>query len=49
VQGRAHVELAKLASLAGDREALRVEVQRAVDLCERGNDPVCVNDAKRIR
>jgi tetratricopeptide (TPR) repeat protein len=49
VQGRAHVELAKLASLAGDREALRVEVQRAVDLCERGNDPVCVDDAKRIR
>ena len=49
VQGRAHVELAKLASLAGDRDATRVEVQRAVDLCERGNDPVCVDNAKRIK
>jgi tetratricopeptide (TPR) repeat protein len=49
VQGRAHLELARLASLAGDRDAVRSEVQRAVDLCGRGNDPICVTDAKRIK
>ena len=49
VQGRAHVELARLAGAAGDRERMRGEVSRALDLCQRGNDPVCVADAKRIK
>jgi tetratricopeptide (TPR) repeat protein len=49
VQGRAHVQLAILARLAGDRERVRTEVARGIELCERGNDPVCVSDARRIK
>lgn len=49
VQGRAHVELARLASVAGDRDGVRSEVARAVDLCQRASDPVCVTEAKRVK
>jgi tetratricopeptide (TPR) repeat protein len=49
VQGRAHVELARLASLSGDRDAARDERRRAIELCERANDAICVDDAKHIK
>ena len=49
VRGRAHVELARLASLAGDRNGARAEAQRAIELCGTGGDPACVESAKRIR
>jgi tetratricopeptide (TPR) repeat protein len=47
VGGRSRVELGKAAEQAGDKEAASGEYQQAVTLCERGNDPVCVEDAKR--
>ncbi|HTI39485.1 MAG TPA: hypothetical protein VL484_18125 [Vicinamibacterales bacterium] len=49
IQGRAHVQLAQLASQAGDRNGARAEVQRAIELCGNGSDPACVEDAKRIK
>lgn len=49
IQGRAHVELARLAARAGDANGARAEAQRAVELCGRGNDAACVADAKRIK
>lgn len=47
VSGRSRVELGKAAEQAGDSNAARGEYQHAVTLCERGNDPACVEDAKR--
>lgn len=49
VQGRAHLELARLAAQRGDRPALSSEASQAVTLCERGSDPICVAEAKKIR
>jgi tetratricopeptide (TPR) repeat protein len=49
IQGRAHVELARLASRSGDANGARGEAQHAVELCGRGNDPACVEEAKRIK
>jgi len=49
IQGRAHVELARLAGRTGDRENAALERQRALDLCERSSDATCVEDAKRIK
>ena len=49
VQGRAHLELARLAALRGDRtESARAAAQAAA-ICSRGNDPICVSEAKKIR
>lgn len=48
VHGRARVELARLALQQGDRRAAASEARQAMNLCERGNDPVCVNDAKGL-
>jgi tetratricopeptide (TPR) repeat protein len=47
VGGRSRVELGKAAEQAGDKGAASGEYQQAVTLCERGNDPVCVEDARR--
>lgn len=47
VSGRSRVELGKAAEQAGDRNGARGEYQQAVALCERGNDPSCVEDARR--
>ncbi|HET7618478.1 MAG TPA: tetratricopeptide repeat protein [Vicinamibacterales bacterium] len=49
ILGRTHVELARLAAGRGDREAARREARQAAVLCEQGNDPACVDAAKRIR
>jgi tetratricopeptide (TPR) repeat protein len=48
VGGRAHVELARLALLRGDRAAAASETRQAQGLCEQGNDPVCVNEARTL-
>ena len=48
VQGRARVEIARAALARGDRETARNEARRAQALCEQGNDPVCVDDAKKL-
>lgn len=47
VAGRSRVELGKAAEQGGDRSGARGEYQQAMALCERGNDPACVEDARR--
>lgn len=49
VQGRAHVELARLAGQQGDKAAKQREADAAIALCEKNGDPTCVADAKRLR
>jgi tetratricopeptide (TPR) repeat protein len=48
VNGRAHVELARLALQRGDRAAAAGETRQAQALCEQGNDPVCVSEARTL-
>jgi tetratricopeptide (TPR) repeat protein len=48
VNGRARVELGRLALTRGDRGSAANEAKQAVTLCERGNDPVCVQDARSV-
>jgi tetratricopeptide (TPR) repeat protein len=49
VQGRAHLEMARLAANQGDRTTALREAAEAVSVCGRSSDPICVEDAKRIR
>jgi tetratricopeptide (TPR) repeat protein len=49
VQGRAHLELARLAVQQGDRAATSRSASQAITMCEQGNDPICVAEAKKIR
>ena len=48
VAGRARVELAKLALKRGDRPAAAEELRLASSLCQNGNDPLCVEEARRL-
>ncbi len=48
VNGRARVELGRLALKRGDRATAAREGSEARTLCERGNDPVCVQDARAL-
>jgi tetratricopeptide (TPR) repeat protein len=48
VHGRARVEVGRLALKRGDRGAAAGEARQAEALCERGNDPVCVQDAREL-
>ena len=48
VQGRARVELGRLALKRGDRGAAAVEARQAETLCGRGNDPACIQDARAL-
>jgi tetratricopeptide (TPR) repeat protein len=48
VQGRARVEVGRLALRRGDRGAAAGEARQAETLCERGNDPVCIQDAREL-
>jgi tetratricopeptide (TPR) repeat protein len=48
VQGRARVEVGRLALQRGDRGAAAGEARQAEALCERGRDPVCVQDARAL-
>lgn len=48
VNGRARVELARLALARGDGPGARAEARQAEALCQDGNDPACVEDARRI-
>lgn len=48
VNGRARVELGRLALARGDRTAAAAEAQQAGTLCHTGNDPACVDDARRL-
>jgi hypothetical protein len=48
VSGRGHVELARLALQRGDRAAALGETRQAQTLCEQGNDPACVSEARTL-
>jgi tetratricopeptide (TPR) repeat protein len=48
VSGRARVELGRLALKRGDRPAAATYARDGQASCERGNDPVCVDDAKAL-
>jgi tetratricopeptide (TPR) repeat protein len=48
VNGRARVELGRLALKRGDRSSAASEAKQAETLCERGNDAVCVQDARSV-
>ena len=49
VQGRAHLENARLAADQGDREGARRAAASAIAACEAGNDPICVEQARKFR
>lgn len=49
VQGRTHLELARLALKQGDRPGALREAAEAIAVCERSNDPICADEARRIR
>lgn len=48
VAGRARAEIARLALRRGDRAAAASEARHAETLCRDGNDPICVEDARRL-
>jgi tetratricopeptide (TPR) repeat protein len=48
VSGRARVELGRLALKRGDRAQAAADARQAEASCGRGNDPVCVNDARTL-
>jgi tetratricopeptide (TPR) repeat protein len=48
VHGRARVEIGRLALKRGDRGAAALEARQGEALCERGNDPSCVQDARAL-
>jgi hypothetical protein len=49
VQGRAHLESARLAAQQGDKESAKRAAASAIAACEAGNDPICVEEARKIR
>ncbi len=48
VAGRARLELARLALHRGDRAVATAELGQASELCQNGNDPVCVEEARKL-
>ncbi len=48
VNGRARVEIGRLALKRADLGTATVEAREAAALCARGNDPVCVEDARAL-
>lgn len=48
VHGRARVELARLALTRGDRATASTEAKQGQELCRKGNDSACVDEAKRL-
>ena len=48
VHGRARVEMGRLALKRGDRNEAALEARQAETLCERGNDPACIQDARAL-
>jgi tetratricopeptide (TPR) repeat protein len=49
VQGRTHLEMARLALKQGDRQGARREAATAIAVCEKSNDPICAEEARRIK
>lgn len=48
VAGRAHTELARLSLARGDTATAARQATQAKSLCERGNDPYCVDQARKL-
>lgn len=48
VQGRAHMELGKLADLAGNRTRAVEEYRRAARICRAERDSICSNEAGKL-
>lgn len=48
VNGRARVELGRVALSRGDRAGAAAQARQAETLCQNGNDPACVEDARRL-
>jgi len=48
VQGRARVELAKIALARSDASTAATQARQAEALCEQGQDSVCVDDARKM-
>ena len=48
VRGRARVELARVALQRGDRGTAAGEARQAESLCQQGQDPICLDEAKRL-
>ena len=48
VAGRANAELARMSLARGDRVAAAGQASKAESLCASGNDPVCVDEARRL-
>jgi tetratricopeptide (TPR) repeat protein len=48
VQGRARVELARVALQRGDRSVAATEARQAQTLCQQGQDPTCLDDARTL-
>ena len=48
VNGRARVELGRLALKQNDRRTAAGEARQALTLCQQGNDPACVEDAAKL-
>jgi tetratricopeptide (TPR) repeat protein len=49
VQGRSHLEMARLAQQQGDRDGARRAAAQAIAICTKSNDPICVDNAKKIK
>lgn len=49
VQGRAHLEMARVAVEQGNRAEAAREAAQASAICGQANDPICVAEAKKIR
>ena len=48
VAGRARLELGQLALKRGDKSAADAEATQAETLCTTGNDPICVDEARKL-
>jgi tetratricopeptide (TPR) repeat protein len=48
VQGRAWIELARVARQRGDSTGAAEQLRQAIALCEQGQDPACVEDARQM-
>ena len=49
VQGRAHLELGRLALQQGDSAAAGREAAAATDVCEKAKDRICMAEAKKLK
>ncbi|HEY2434565.1 MAG TPA: hypothetical protein VGI12_17970 [Vicinamibacterales bacterium] len=49
VKGRAHLETARIAVDQGNADTAKREAASAMADCEAGNDPICVDEARKIR